>query len=58
MQLCVVCDRTGQYNTMSAEVKVVDADTLDKALGMAGLSIKDIGEKLLGRCFLYFASES
>ncbi|CAE7442276.1 NEK1 [Symbiodinium natans] len=39
-------DRTGQYNTMSAEVKVVDADTLDKALGMAGLSIKDIGEKL------------
>ena len=41
--------RTGQYNTMSAEVKEVDSDTLDKALGMGGLDIKDIGEKLLGR---------
>ncbi|OLQ01780.1 Serine/threonine-protein kinase Nek1 [Symbiodinium microadriaticum] len=39
-------DRTGQYNTMSAEVKEVDSDTLDKALGMGGLDIKDIGEKL------------
>eukprot|EP00439_Symbiodinium_sp_Y106_P071438 s2451_g12.t2 len=39
-------DRTGQYNTMSAEVKEVDSDTLDQALGMGGLDIKDIGEKL------------
>ncbi|CAE7284300.1 NEK1 [Symbiodinium pilosum] len=39
-------DRTGQYNTMSAEVIEVDADTLEKALGMEGMGIKDIGEKL------------
>ena len=42
--------RTGQYNTMSAEVIEVDADTLEKALGMEGMGIKDIGEKPLDKC--------
>mmetsp|Transcript_43438 Transcript_43438/g.97404 ORF Transcript_43438/g.97404 Transcript_43438/m.97404 type:complete len:226 (-) Transcript_43438:78-755(-) len=39
-------DRTGQLNTMTAEVEEVDADTLEKALGMENMAIKDIGEKL------------
>ncbi|CAK9092054.1 unnamed protein product [Durusdinium trenchii] len=39
-------DRSGELNTMIAQAKVVEADTLEKALGMDGLDLKDIGEKL------------
>mmetsp|Transcript_118395 Transcript_118395/g.281037 ORF Transcript_118395/g.281037 Transcript_118395/m.281037 type:complete len:219 (+) Transcript_118395:50-706(+) len=39
-------DRQGDLNTMTAQVQVVEADTLEKALNMEGLAIRDIGEKL------------
>ena len=39
-------DRTGDLNTMVAQAKAVDEDTLEKALGMDGKSLADIGEQL------------
>ena len=42
-----VVGRQGDLNTMTAQVQVVEADTLEKALNMEGLAIRDIGEKLL-----------
>lgn len=42
-------DRQGDLNTMVAQAKVVEEDTLDKALGLSGKSLADIGEELSNR---------